>query len=257
MQKLETKLRKLQWILYSLLIVNALVMLTAFRDRFHNNEKFDEIDVGRINVIDKNGVIKLVIASNNKIRQDSQNDNLNKDEFKASGILFRNEEGEECGGLIYSGKKTRNGQNADASLTFDQYNQDQNVVLMHKEAVDSLESSIDDGLMIIQRPNYKKVEEEYKTYDKLNALSLPEKKLDSIKFDYANKDIISRRRLFIGTKRGMKENKSFNETGLFIKSNGGTNRIGIFVDKENIPHFEVYASDGKTIIGRLRFDKNK
>jgi hypothetical protein len=257
MQNLETKVKRLQWMLYSLLIVNAFIILTAFRDKFHNNEKFDEIDVGRINVVDKNGVIKLVIASNNKIRQDSQNDNVNKDEFKASGILFRNEEGEECGSLIYSGKKTKNGQNADASLTFDQYNQDQNLVLMHKEAVDSLESSIDDGLMIIQRPDYKKVAEEYKTYEKLDNLSLPKEKIDSIKIDYGNKDIISRRRLFIGTKRGVKDNKAFNETGLFIKSNGGANKIGIFVDKENIPHLEVYGADGKTVVGSIKFAKDK
>jgi hypothetical protein len=86
---------------------------------------------------------------------------------------------------------------------------------------------------------------------------LPKEKIDSIKIDYGNKDIISRRRLFIGTKRGVKDNKAFNETGLFIKSNGGANKIGIFVDKENIPHLEVYGADGKTVVGSIKFAKDK
>ena len=43
-----------------------------------------------------------------------------------SGLLFHNEDGNEAGGLVYAGKKDENGViNAGATLTFDQYAEDQ------------------------------------------------------------------------------------------------------------------------------------
>ena len=251
MDKIHLKVKRLQIAVMALIVVNLFIMLTAFNDKWEKKEKFDEISVDRINIVDKKGVTKMVIASNDMIRQDAQDSNVNNDEFRASGILFRNEEGEECGGLIYHGKKAKDGQDADASLTFDQYNQDQNVVLEHKENVTPFESSIEDGLAIIQRPDYKKIEQEYKMYDKIGKMQLTQEQKDSVKSFYANEDIIGARRLFIGTKRGTKNSKPYNETGLFIKDKGGNNAIRIFVDYDNVPHFEVYDKSGKRRIYNL------
>ncbi len=255
MHKLHNQVKKLQIAVITLIAINSFIVMTAFNSKGFKSEKFDEISVDRINIVDKKGITKMVIASNDMIRQDSKDENVKSDEFRSSGILFRNEEGEECGGLIYHGKKTKNGQEADASLTFDQYNQDQNVVLEHKENIDSAEASIDDGLSIIQRPNYKKIPEEYSTYDKISKMDITEEQRDSVKSYYANQDVIGSRRLFIGTKRGIKNNSPFNDAGLFIKNKGGATVMRIFVDYSNIPHFEVYESSGKKKIYELNFTK--
>lgn len=242
MEKIQAKVKRLQLTVIALVAVNLFIILSAFVKR---EEKFDEISVDRINIVDKKGVTKMVIAANDRIRQDSNDESVKKEEFPSSGILFRNEEGEECGGLIFRGKKTRDGQDADAGLTFDQYNQDQNVVLQHKENVAATESVIEDGLAVIQRPDYTKVKEEYGTYEKIGSMDLTPQQRDSIKSHYANLDVIGARRLFIGTKRGFKDKKPYNETGLFIRDRGGNNAIRIFVDYDNVPHFEVYDKSGK------------
>jgi hypothetical protein len=243
MEKIQGKVKRLQLAVMALVALNLFIILSAFVKR---EEKFDEISVDRINIVDKKGVTKMVIAANDRIRQDSNDESVKKDEFPSSGMLFRNEEGEECGGLIFRGKKSADGQVADAVLTFDQYNQDQNVVLEHKENVAPTESVIEDGLLVIQRPNYTKVEPEYQMYDKIGKMELSQAQKDSLRSFYAYQDVVSARRLFIGTKRGLKEGKPYSETGLFIKDRGGNNRIRIFVDYDNKPHFEVLGKDGKS-----------
>ena len=257
MEKIHLKVKRLQIVVVTLFFINLLILLSAFNFKSGKKENFDEITVDRINIVDKKGVTKMVIASNDMIRQDAQDANVDKEGFRSSGILFRNEEGEECGGLIYHGKKTTDGQDADASLTFDQYNQDQNVVLEHKENVSATESSIEDGLAVIQRPDYKKVEQEYKMYDAIDKMTLTPDQKDSIKSVYANKEVIGARRLFIGTKRGTKDSKPYNETGLFIKDKGGNNAIGIFVDYDNVPHVEVYDKSGKKKIYHLELKADR
>jgi hypothetical protein len=256
MNNLNLKVKRLQITVIILIGLNVFVMITAFRsNRASQHEKFDQISVDRINIVDKKGTIKMVIASQDMLRMDSRDANV--DGFTYSGLLFRNEEGEECGGLIYNGKKTKNGQEADAGLTFDQYNQDQNVVLSHKELIDSNESSINDGLAIIQRPNYTKVKEEYQKYAQIENMNLTKDQKDSVRSYYASQDIVSRRRLFIGTDRGTKNNKPYNETGLFIKNKAGNAAIKLYVDNDNIPHFEIYEPGGKKKVYELNVKGKK
>ena len=75
--------------------------------------------------------------------------------------MFYNQEGIEEGGLIYRGKAIHGGQDADASLTFDQFRQDQNIYLHHEEHKDVKGTSIDDGLTITSRPDWTRVKAEY------------------------------------------------------------------------------------------------
>lgn len=256
MENLNLKVKRLQIAVIILIGLNVLIVITSFRPQTNSrNEKFDEISVDRINIVDKKGITKMVIAAQDMLRMDSKDANVN--EFTYSGILFRNEEGEECGGLIYNGKKNKNGQESDAGLTFDQYNQDQNVVLSHKESIDSNGSSVNDGLTIIQRPNYTKVKEEYQKYAQIENMNLTKDQKDSIRSYYASQDIISRRRLFIGTDRGTKNNKPYNETGLFIKNKAGNTAIKIYVDYDNIPHFEIYEPGGKKKVYELNLKDKK
>jgi hypothetical protein len=51
--------------------------------------------------------------------------------------MFYNEQGQEEGGLIYSGKATRGGQEVDVSLTLDQFRQDQNIYLHPEKRKDA------------------------------------------------------------------------------------------------------------------------
>ena len=80
----------------------ALVFLTAaaFRAQSPTRPKFDEIDVERINVVEKDGRVRLVIA--NSERQavtvvDGQSILPNRK--RDAGLIFFNDEGDENGGM--------------------------------------------------------------------------------------------------------------------------------------------------------------
>ncbi|AUD04072.1 hypothetical protein [Spirosoma pollinicola] len=256
MENLVSKVKKLQMAVVALISLNLFFLVTSYKPKESKHEKFEEISVDRINIVDKKGVTKMVIASQDMLRKDSKDPGVSEG-FTYSGMLFRNEEGEECGGLIFNGKKTKTGQSADAGLTLDQYNQDQNVVIEHNETVDRAESSIKDGLTVIQRPDYTKRRDEYKKYEEIDKLMQTTAQKDSLRTYYATQGVTSRRRLFVGIEHGVKSQKSYNEAGLFIRNKAGANAIKLYVDDNNIPHFEVYDLSGKKKVYELDLKEKK
>ena len=83
--------------------------------------------------------------------------------------MFYNEEGAEEGGLVYQGKSIPGGQDADVSLTIDQYRQDQNLYLNHTEHKDATGESISDGLQINSRPDLTKAKQESPSIDRSSS----------------------------------------------------------------------------------------
>lgn len=115
-------------------------------------QRFKVINAERINIREKNGILKAALSNSAGFNEGQRAD---QGAVRLSGLMFYNEEGQETGGLVYLGKAIPGGQDADVTLTMDQYNQDQNVYLHHVEHKDSLGSSIEDGLTINSRPDWK------------------------------------------------------------------------------------------------------
>jgi len=110
--------------------------------------------------------------------------------------MFYNQEGEEEGGLVYRCKAIPDGQDADVSLTFDQYRQDQNVYLHHEEHKDGRAQGVDDGLTIISRPDHTQTKEECALYAAMEKL--PTEQRDKLQLKSLQEGKISTRRLFVG-----------------------------------------------------------
>src|SRR5699024_7291846 len=97
--------------------------------------EFKSIDVQNLNVVDKDGTVRMRLFNNDNIPpvlQDGE-DFLpgHRQNDPIAGLMFYNAEGDECGGLIFGNEKDDHGNfKSVASLTFDQYKQDQ-VVQMH------------------------------------------------------------------------------------------------------------------------------
>lgn len=95
---------------------------------------FDEINVGRVNIVEPNGKYRLVLA--NKARFPGLF--MDGKEYKhhsrdQGGMLFFNDNGDEVGGMGF-GNRTVDGKNsASASILFDQYKQDQTVGMVYSE----------------------------------------------------------------------------------------------------------------------------
>ncbi len=108
MEKLVREVRILKIYAASLTVVCILFFILAFKNQ-SSNERFKEIDVERINIVEKDGTLKMVIS--NKERQHPGKFNhkdLNPREREA-GLIFFNSLGDECGGLVYDANEKESG----------------------------------------------------------------------------------------------------------------------------------------------------
>lgn len=98
--------------------------------------RFEEIDVGRINVREPDGTLRLVISNRAQFPglPWKGSEQVRPDRTAYAGMLFVNDEGTENGGLIQNGKIGADGKpSAGLSLTFDRFRQDQVIQLLHDE----------------------------------------------------------------------------------------------------------------------------
>jgi hypothetical protein len=119
-------------------LVMSVLLLGAFRRSAPGSDektKFDEIDVQRINVVEPDGKLRLVISNAARSQGPLYKGKpffYTGTERPRTGIIFFNDEGTETGGLIYGGKQLGDtGYTALGHLSFDQYNQDQVFVIQY------------------------------------------------------------------------------------------------------------------------------
>jgi hypothetical protein len=244
--KLLRQIRVLQLCVLALFASNAFLCTNFFYPLFPQ-QRFRVIDAERINIREKSGTLKAAL-SNSEGFNVGQRAEMGGVRF--SGLMFYNEEGEETGGLVYYGKTTPGGQDSDVTLTMDQFRQDQNVYLHHEEFKDAHGLRIEDGLSVNARPDWTNTKDEYAIYAELQKL--PPERREELQLKSLQAGKISSNRLFFGVRRGIKDSKSYDDAGVFIKNTWGRNAIKLYVDNDNKPHFEIYDSLGKTIVYELK-----
>lgn len=114
----------------------AVVVLTGATDP-GRRASFDEITVGRINIVEPDGTKRLILSSKAQFPGDFQQgkEGARPDRRSFAGILFINEEGTENGGLIQKGSIGTDGKiSSGLSLTFDRFRQDQALQLMNNDS---------------------------------------------------------------------------------------------------------------------------
>ncbi len=133
MPRLRTELRLLR--AYTSLSAAAMVVLalTAFR-RERRSESFDVITAHRINIVEPDGKMRLLLSDRAEFPKEIVLDGKTfRHERQVAGLLFYNDEGEENGGLTYGGERRGSGYEAFASLTFDRFRQDQVLGLQYSD----------------------------------------------------------------------------------------------------------------------------
>jgi len=114
-----------------LTIIFAITVLAGFA-RPWQSASFDQITVRRMNVVEPDGTVRLIVSDKaefpglylhgKEVQRPDRGD--------SAGMLFVNDEGTEDGGLIYGGsKEVGAGPSSFSHLSFDQYDQDQTLVL--------------------------------------------------------------------------------------------------------------------------------
>jgi hypothetical protein len=136
------------WALASTILLVTLsgVALTQARS---GGTKFEEISVERVNIVESDGRVRLVLANSSR-QADAVIDGrvIVPGNTRAAGMMFFNELGDEVGGLIFSGREQNGRPRAMESLTFDQWKQDQTIALQYIDENGRRRA----GLAIIDRP---------------------------------------------------------------------------------------------------------
>lgn len=109
-------------------VVSTVLIGAALWAAFTNRAgtRFQEIDVERINLVEPDGTLRMLITSAGRFPQDHRG--------PQAGMLFFNSDGIENGGLIIDGTKKDGKVNHTVHLSMDRYDQDQTVVLQHHES---------------------------------------------------------------------------------------------------------------------------
>ena len=95
-----------------------------------------EVDVERLNVLEPDGTPRLVLSNRERAPDPSVDGTpYQRRGGNPPGLLFYNDEGDECGGLIFSGRRREDGgYGAGAHLLFDQFKQDQALGLQYNDS---------------------------------------------------------------------------------------------------------------------------
>jgi hypothetical protein len=212
--------------------VSAFLLTSGIRAD-QQKTKFGEIDVERINVVEKDGKLKMVI-SNAERQHPGIIDGRLLDRKRPAGLLFFNDKGDECGGLSFSGNQATDGKGSSSGLlAFDRFNQDQTVGLQYGESGGRYYS----GLRVWDRPDQSLgvVVDELKKIEKMK--DGPEKTAAQA----ALREMPAARtaeRLFVGRDR---ENASV----VRLNDANGKMRVKLSVDASGAPKLEFLDENGK------------
>jgi hypothetical protein len=130
------EIRRIRAFLLGAGIVAAVLSLAAFQQSTQKR-RFAEIDVERINVVEKDGKLRLTISNAARLPDPiigGKSYPLRGGTGAGSaGLIFFNDDGNENGGLAFGGRKTANGYRANGHMTFDQFDQDETVSFTYSD----------------------------------------------------------------------------------------------------------------------------
>ena len=142
MDKIQKELRLLKiYALISTILFVALFCL-AFRSR-GAKAVFDEIDAKRINIVEPDGKVRLTLANRERMPGGQVagvdltarygNRVMGNNGPATAGLVFFNDDGDECGGLVYGSKMVDGKPKAIVRLSFDHFRQNEAIDIVHDE----------------------------------------------------------------------------------------------------------------------------
>ena len=218
--------------IYSITLTFALIYLITISFKSKEKTKFDEITVERINVVEPNGKLKMVISNAKRQHPGMFNGEVLMDRKRPPGMIFFNEEQDEVGGLVYQGNEE---DGMGVVLSIDQYKNDQVMQLLYERFQNGKQEY---GFNIWDRADNLTLPALIKTVDSLRKIDgMTQQKIGSILKEKNKGEPISAQRLFTG--KNVKE-----QVGVFINDEFGNPRIRIYIDEHNQPKFELLDKKG-------------
>ena len=228
---------------FSTALAAGVVLLASVAFKNNGNHHFEEIDVQRINIVEPDGTVKMIITNVDKFPNgDAQiNDRpTNADRKKRSGMLFFNEDGIEAGGFIYDGALTEKGHSAGLSLTFDQYDGDQVMQLLTTDSRQGDRRRVSSSLVFMDRPEKESQQKTMEIMAELQELRKTDPAAARAKMqEYQEQDLIG------GAPRVMLGKSGSQNNGLFLFDDQGMPRAMFYVDQANQAKLDFFDEKGE------------
>jgi hypothetical protein len=188
---------------------------------------FAEIDAERINIVDSGGRIRMVISDQKRQHPGAIDGKTLAQRDRPAGIIFFNDEGDECGGLVFDGNKNE----ASMVYSIDQYKNDQVMQLQYSEDSSSNRRTRSYGLRLWDRSDKFGLGDLVRLDDSLRSLH-DTAMVNATYRKLRSQGLLAAERLFLGK-------TASKEVGLFIRDEKGRPRIEIGLDSLSNAVFQV------------------
>ncbi len=231
--KIEKEVRFLKIYAMVATVVCCGVLTMGFTS-ISKNQKFEEIDVERINIVEADGQLKMVIS--NKARQHPGIANgkiIERDGPRAPGLIFFNQKGDEMGGLIYG----ENGPDGHfGSLTWDKVGGDQTIGFRH---LDGGEGTYESGIQMWQQPD---ISVDQMLAQRASVMKIKDEAERKAAYqELVDNNQLTQRRLFLGKNRS-------NASILEMLDMKGNSRLALMVEADGTPKLIFLDEEGKIIL---------
>ncbi|HVF55553.1 MAG TPA: hypothetical protein VM934_05335 [Pyrinomonadaceae bacterium] len=227
--KLEKEVRLLKAYAVAATLLCAVFVFAAFTQA-NRKQKFEEIDVERINIVEKDGRLRFVFTNEARM-PDARAAGKDLTRDKTHGIFFYNDDGDEAGGLVFSNKKKADGgYEASGGLTIDQYQQDQTVGLQYIDSNGTRRA----GLVVWDRPTMSLPEQ-------IERLEAARKMKDGPEKQAELKALRGAARVYVGRSR------DDGASAVQLYDASGKLRLRMEVSADGVPKLEFLDANGKVI----------
>jgi hypothetical protein len=238
MEKLQKQLTALK-IYAGILTVIVLALLATTVAQLKNEGNFKEITAERLNIVESDGTLRLAISNTKRQDPGAMNGKKIAQRDRPAGMIFFNDEGDECGGLVYDGNK----KSASMTYSIDQYKSDQVMQLQYQQdGTNSANMSRSYGLKMWDRDDRFPLARLIDYSDSLKKLN----DANATKAGFAKiraAGWLGRERLFVGK-------DTAGEVGIFLRDSNGNPRLRIYINKKNQPVIESLDEKGEIAAAR-------
>ncbi|WP_338768625.1 hypothetical protein [Massilia sp. METH4] len=215
----------------------AVVALTGAKAE--RKAEFDEITVGRINIVEPDGTKRMVISNKAQFPGDflQGKERERPDRRSFAGMLFINDEGTENGGLIQKGGIGPDGKvTSGVSLTFDRFRQDQALQLINTDSATTQRTAL---IINDVPPHTLTVIGDGKRFAE-EARKLPEAERRAYWDKLADEGKLSMNRIWLG-------NTSEKGSSLQLKDARGRTRMQLQVSADGKAQIQMLDEQGKVV----------
>lgn len=233
--KTNRKLNFLMAYAFTSTLVLAFLFLSGF-GKGEKVERFDEIIVKKITVVGEDDIPRMVLSNETRQHSGRMNGKDWPKRERPSGIIFFNNQGDECGGLVYQAKEKDGKVISGMSFTMDNYKDDQVVQILNSEYYVDGKPTIERGLFINQYPEGTNIDDRNQKLEAIEKIADEKERKAQLRALQKSEGPVNR--LFIGRTKG-------NGSGLFLSGPDGQPKMMIYVDDKGVPQFQTFNDKGE------------